>query len=188
MTEHLLRRTNSRHARILTEISLGDYFVGFLSSARSTRLLHKVAHNRALERSRNKRTIEDLIKRGYLTRKNSGDGTCFLITAKGRLALREAGKETVCAVKHPEHWDGKWRILIYDFPEDARSIRNTLRYALDRIGFLLIQKSVWIFPYDTPLLAALLKEDKEIAAATILISDATIINDLAYRAHFRLPR
>ena len=45
-------------------------------------------------------------------------------------------------------WDGKWRLLIFDVPENKSYLRQRLRENLELIGFKYLQKSVWITPYD----------------------------------------
>jgi len=45
-------------------------------------------------------------------------------------------------------WDGKWRVIIFDVPEERRNQRDFLRRRLKWLGFKELQKSVWIFPYD----------------------------------------
>lgn len=43
-----------------------------------------------------------------------------------------------------EKWDGKWRIVIWDIPENRRVARDLLRYKLKWLGFKQLQKSVWV--------------------------------------------
>lgn len=45
-------------------------------------------------------------------------------------------------------WDGKWRLIVFDIPEEKRKQRDFLRERLKWLGFKELQKSVWIFPYD----------------------------------------
>lgn len=45
-------------------------------------------------------------------------------------------------------WDKKWRIIIFDVPENRRKERDFLRSRLRWLGFKELQKSVWAFPYD----------------------------------------
>ena len=47
------------------------------------------------------------------------------------------------AVLNP-NWDGKWRIVMLDLPEDRKSDRDGLRYLLKKAGFILLKNSVWI--------------------------------------------
>jgi len=51
-------------------------------------------------------------------------------------------------IKIPRHWDKKWRIVLFDIPEEKRKIRDALRKKLKKLGFLEFQKSVFIFPYS----------------------------------------
>jgi CRISPR-associated endonuclease Cas2 len=43
-------------------------------------------------------------------------------------------------------WDGKWRIALFDIPEDARAERNKLRSLLKANGYKQLQRSVFINP------------------------------------------
>lgn len=44
-------------------------------------------------------------------------------------------------------WDGLFMVVIFDIPEENRIIRNQLRHKLQKLGFGMLQKSVWISPY-----------------------------------------
>ncbi len=44
-------------------------------------------------------------------------------------------------------WDGKWRVVIFDVPQEFHNQRNLLRLKLKTLGFYMIQKSVFVFPY-----------------------------------------
>jgi CRISPR-associated endonuclease Cas2 len=44
-------------------------------------------------------------------------------------------------------WDGKWRLFIFDIPEDSKEQRNFLRGLLKKNGFHKLQNSVYISPY-----------------------------------------
>ena len=48
----------------------------------------------------------------------------------------------------PTKWDGKWRVVIFDIPEKKKKARDALRWELKKIGFIELQKSAWIFPYE----------------------------------------
>lgn len=60
------------------------------------------------------------------------------------LCLTEAGREFVFLKGGDEsHWDGKWRIVVFDIPEDKKVVRNLFRRKLKKWGFVQWQKSVW---------------------------------------------
>jgi phenylacetic acid degradation operon negative regulatory protein len=45
-------------------------------------------------------------------------------------------------------WDKKWRIVIFDIPQEMHNQRNWLRKKLKSLGFYMLQKSVFVFPYS----------------------------------------
>jgi DNA-binding transcriptional regulator PaaX len=50
-------------------------------------------------------------------------------------------------------WDGLWRVIIYDIPESGKSKRDQLRAMLQKYGYGLWQKSVYLTPH--PVTAAI---------------------------------
>ena len=68
------------------------------------------------------------------------------LTEKGELeAILEM---SVAEQSKKRTWDGKWWIIMFDIPENARQVRNHLRKLLLRYGFLPIQASVYITPKE----------------------------------------
>lgn len=51
------------------------------------------------------------------------------------------------SIQKPRKWDGKWRVVVFDIPEEKRKIRNALRTRLKNLGFHELQRSVFVFPY-----------------------------------------
>src|SRR3989338_1597786 len=60
------------------------------------------------------------------------------------IKLTEAGRDLIGGEIEDKEWDGKWRIVIFDIPEEKRIIRNLFRRNLKKWGFKHLQKSVWI--------------------------------------------
>lgn len=44
-------------------------------------------------------------------------------------------------------WDHQWRIVIFDIPQEMHRQRNNFRNKLKSLGFYMLQKSVFVFPY-----------------------------------------
>lgn len=44
-------------------------------------------------------------------------------------------------------WDKKWRVLIFDIPEKYHWKRDSLRNKIKKLGFGMVQQSVWISPH-----------------------------------------
>jgi len=67
------------------------------------------------------------------------------LTRKGRIKIIK----TLIKEDFPEReWDGKWRQIIFDIPEVSKKDRIFLRKELKWMGFVKLQNSVWVFPYD----------------------------------------
>ena len=102
------------------------------------------------------RTRKRLTDQGLLTW-NKG----FLrLTPKGVGAT--ALLESRYSITKPKRWDGRWRVLIFDVPEYRKSLRDKIRRTVMGIGFVRLQDSVWVYPYDCEDLIVLLKADFKI--------------------------
>lgn len=75
---------------------------------------------------------------------------------KGKTVIRltKLGKEKALQykiedmkLKIQKHWDKKWRLVIFDVPKDFHINRTVFARKLREIGFIQLQKSVWITPY-----------------------------------------
>lgn len=69
------------------------------------------------------------------------------LTNKGRRRIREFMFNEITIPK-PAHWDGKWRVVIFDIPVKFNRGREALRAKIKKLGFFQLQKSAWIFPYE----------------------------------------
>ena len=107
------------------------------------------------------------------------------LTTKGERALRHLMLREFVAVR-PRRWDKKWRVLIFDIPENRRALRIKLRITLRSIGFERLQDSVWIYPYDCEDLIALLKADFHVGDDVLYIIADSIERDASLRQHFKL--
>ncbi len=94
----------------------------------------------------NKRRIQASLR--YLKRKHfiayPGKGR-FSITKKGASRLNRINIDELKIKKVP--WDGKWRLLTFDIPEEKEQKRDYFRKRLKEMGFYHFQRSVFILPY-----------------------------------------
>lgn len=86
------------------------------------------------------RIIGELEREGFLRRKEKK----LFITPKGRRRVQKL--KLRAPTKLPGEWDGKWREVIFDIPEDMRAQRNFFRALLKRKGFIKLQNSVFVAP------------------------------------------
>lgn len=90
------------------------------------------------------------LKRAKLIEKISKEGENLYnieLTEKGKLAALEYFLIKQLRIKNKK-WDGKWRILIFDVPENFRKGRDALRWKIKKLGFYELQKSVFVIPYE----------------------------------------
>lgn len=123
-----------------------------------------------------------LIKKGWLKYVNGR----LKLTKEGEQALRKLELKNFVLQK-PKYWDGKWRVLIFDIPEYRRGLRQRIRTTLRMIGFVHLQHSVWLYPYDCEDLITLLKADFKIGSDVLYLVVDTLEYDEPYRRRFELP-
>jgi CRISPR-associated endonuclease Cas2 len=65
------------------------------------------------------------------------------LTKKGQLeVLLQKTK-----LEKQDAWDGKWRLFMFDIPEDSKHKRDAIRSLLKKHDFCKLQASVYISPY-----------------------------------------
>ena len=103
------------------------------------------------------RQMQKLEAQGWLESNAAGGGTerVYRLTQKG--ILRAMG-----GVHPVERWDrgwnGMWRMVVFDIPEEKRGLRNELRRELRAARFGGLQGSVWISPDPVKAIGEQLKE------------------------------
>jgi len=124
---------------------------------------------------------ERLIKKGLIKNRNG-----FLeLTGKGERVL-ESIENRHYKIKKPRRWDQKWRIIIFDIPTCKNKLRDQTRLTLKAVGFVKLQDSVWVYPYNCEDLINLIKADFKIGKDLLYIVADKIENDLKLRKHFEL--
>ena len=107
------------------------------------------------------------------------------ITKKGESKLDFLDKHNF-KLKIPKKWDGRWRVVIFDIKESRSKTRFLLRTTLAQIGFVRLQNSVWLYPYDCEDLISLLKADFKIGKDVLYMIVEKLENDWHLRRSFNL--
>lgn len=66
-------------------------------------------------------------------------------------------------------WDGFWRIILLDLPEERKSERESLRYLLKKANFVCLKNSTWISPYPYEHLFINIKKDLGLTTEMMII-------------------
>lgn len=97
------------------------------------------------ERARIKKSVTRLEMGGFIERK--GD-------KKGLISLTQKGKERAMRyevnqmkIASQKTWDKKWRLIMFDVPENRKQARRAINLVLKKFGCVQYQKSVFITPF-----------------------------------------
>jgi len=142
------------------------------------------SHNsERIMRNRLFQIIWRLKKRGLIQKKPDGK---LSLTKKGKNLLSRYQLKNL-TVANPKRWDGKWRVVAFDVWEMRRNTRDFLRKSLKNFGFVKLQNSLWIYPYDCEELIALLQTYLRLFSAIQYMVVEKIGSDSKLRKHFNLP-
>jgi len=173
--------------KIQKAILLSVAAVGILSSPQAASGVLKIFKNWRNESSSKRNKI---ISINYSRRKLVNDGLLeynndgyLRLTPRGEKILNEIQARNYTIVK-PRRWDKKWRVIIFDIKEERRGLRDKVRNTLINIGFICLQKSVWIYPYDCEDLINLIKADFKIGKDVLYMIVDRVENDGLIRERF----
>jgi len=129
-------------------ITLKDYLIAFLCSARSTHLFYKILNEREFKNRKSfsvRATLGRLQKQKLALKNKEG----WSITENGKSYY----KNKILFLYLPSLFDKKDeanKLLIFDIPETHRHGRNWLRNQLKIYGYIMVQRSVWQGPGPLP--------------------------------------
>lgn len=91
--------------------------------------------------------IHYLKKMGYIKTSVSKKKKYLELTKKGVIKIKNLSLDDI-KIKHSKKWDGKWRVIVFDIPEKLKKARDMLRCKLLHLGFVKIQESVYVYPFE----------------------------------------
>lgn len=132
------------------------------------------------------RSTRRLVEQKLLEEKRLADGSYKLVLTKE--GIRQATRLNLFGqsikFNNQRKWDGKWRIIMFDIPEENRSFRDILREHLRDLKFYKLQHSVFLspYPYEKSLveLVALYGAESFVRIMTVVWID----NDEKLRRYF----
>jgi DNA-binding transcriptional regulator PaaX len=137
------------------------------------------------KRSSYYQALKRLESRHIIAISQDGNRWSFQLTKDGRKLYDEIELGNI-HIQVPKRWDGKWRVLVFDFPEQERSKRDRIRQALIQLGFVRLQDSVWVHPYECrPLMDILRVRFGAFSEALYLVAEK-MDGDRRLRKHFGL--
>ena len=114
------------------------------------------------------------------------DGKKYVrLTERGERVLELSGDRLMKT--RPKKWDRRYRLVMFDIPERRKRTRDALRFKMNEVGFLRVQDSAWMYPYDCEEFIALLKAELHLGKDVLYAVIEEIDNDMWIRKHFGLP-
>ena len=180
-----MRKRNLRNAALMAIGAAGIIAV----AAVATNMFQILGRTGALDRLkyRSKGVLARLKQKGEIEFVERDGKKYAQLTDRGEKALDLNREKLKIIDNKPKKWDRRYRLVMFDIPEKHKKVREHLRFEMQEIGFLRIQDSAWVYPYDCEEFIALLKADLHIGKDVLYTVVEEIGNGKWIRKHFGLP-
>ncbi len=118
-------------------------------------LLHKEGRKNSYAITR---SLKGLREAGLIENLSSPQNEYARLTKEGKKKVHSLTLENETTLVNT-NWDGFWRIILLDLPEDRKSERESLRYLLKKANFVCLKNSAWISPFPYEHLFMNIKKD-----------------------------
>ncbi len=132
--------------------------------------------------------IKRLERQRYLVHQKKGRQEFICLTKEGEQRAAWYRLPSFYPTKGKK-WDGKWRVIFFDVPNEAHSRRNFLRRELKYFGCVALQKSVFVTPYSCKEFLEVLEQASGLKHCLIYLETFSLgIRDVELRKHFGLEK
>ncbi|OGI68600.1 hypothetical protein A2738_01830 [Candidatus Nomurabacteria bacterium RIFCSPHIGHO2_01_FULL_42_15] len=114
------------------------------------------------------RSLKNLVKENCAEIYRSERQSYAKITVKGKNKLNSLMLDGETNLVNT-NWDGFWRIILLDLPEERKPERESLRYLLKKAGFVCLKNSAWISPFPFEHLFTNIKKDLGLTTEMMII-------------------
>lgn len=180
------RRKGYIQQALLAAVAIPGILLVAAAAPNVFQLIEKLAPDKYKLKYRLKGTASRLVAMGQIRFVERNGKKHMEITEKGRRVFELERQRLVLRAKTKRRWDRRWRMVVFDIPERYRATRDKLRILLRSFGFVQLQGSVWVFPYDCEEVVMLLKADLGVGRAILYTIVEKIENDTKLKEHFGL--
>lgn len=131
------------------------------------------------------RSVNRLQRRGFVTVNGRGVTRQIELTEEGRLYADLLSTLPLKLTK-PVRWDRKWRLMVFDIPERHREVRDVLRAKIRELGFVQLQKSVFITPWPCKEIVEQIQKIYRADQYIRYIEAVTFDGEEAFRERFKV--
>lgn len=128
--------------------------------------------------------VGKLQKKGWVWIEKRNGQSFLRLTGRGELELLKYKLRE--KIMEKKKWDGKWRLVIFDVKEFKRGVRDVIRKNIISFGFVRLQDSVWVYPYDCEDVIILLKAHCRIGKEVLYLIVEKIENDAWIKRKFSI--
>ncbi len=130
-----------------------------------------------------KRTLKRLEKQKLVAITESNGQQIVTITDHGRRKILKFSLDSV-VIKQPKHWDGVWRLVSYDVPDEFYLLRRQIKEYLKAWGFYELHESAYLHAYPCEKEVEYLREYLGAGQYLRIIKAIEIENDKPFRDYF----
>lgn len=130
-----------------------------------------------------KRTLRRLEKQRLIEIGEENGMQVVKITDSGRRRILKYAIDDL-SVEKPGSWDGKWRLISYDVPENLKVLRNVFREYLKAWGSYPLHESAFLHAYPCEKQVEFLREYLGIGSYIRIFHVSKIENDKPFREFF----
>lgn len=133
-----------------------------------------------------RKALHNLSHRGLVSFQLAGNGEIKVtITKKGAQVVRRIDIETM-TLPRQDRWDSVWRVVIFDIPNTKHKNRSAFTQQMKHMGFQLMQKSVWAYPYPCHEEIMILRKFYEIERYVTYLETTVVEDEPIWKAKFDL--
>lgn len=145
---NLRRATNTTIKSLLTVAGVAGAVGIIVIAPNSIQAIDYITNKIDKKRRKSKRINEQIKNSGYFNVKKIDDNKyAITLTTKGKM-LNNLNDFYEFQITTDVKWNNKWYIIMFDIPEVHRSTRDVIRNKIESLGMVLIQNSVYVYPYD----------------------------------------
>lgn len=141
---------------------------------------------REIERTTLRRLVNEFKRDRLVDFKEERNGTISVVLSEKGKKLSLNYDVDALAIKKPDRWDRKWRMVVFDIPEKKKAAREALRKKLLDLEFYQLQRSVWVHPYECGNEIAFISEFFETRNYLRYIIADHVDNEAELKLHFKL--
>lgn len=132
------------------------------------------------------RTLSYLRQKEFITIQEENGKITMVLSDKGKRKVQEYNFDEM-ALPRKRRWNGQWHIVIFDIAHKKKGAREALREKFRDLGMVMLQKSVWVWPYECRNEMRLIQEMFELDGKEVnyIVADY-IEEERKLRRHFNL--